>query len=113
MDELNNKNVNKRDKPIDEYEYKVSIHEVSEDSITFLLEEVDGYDGFAITFNLSEIEPIIDNPNELRKKLQPYINERIKFLKQISQSENIKKNKENELKNKFSKIGELKLKKEL
>lgn len=99
------------EKALDDYEYRVKVHEVTEDSVTLLLEEVDGNDGFGVTFSLAEIEPIINDPQALLDKLEPYVEQRIELLKQVKQEEETRKVKKEEVETKFKQAGEVKVKK--
>lgn len=96
-------------KDIDDYEYKVRIERVEGDDVTVVCEEVDGYDGFGVTFKLSEIEDL--TPDELVEKLEPHVEKRIELLKEVKAREEEGKAKLERIKSKLSRPGsEIKLK---
>jgi len=78
-------------KDIDDYEYRVKVHDADNTTVTLLFEEIDGLDGFAITIPISEIEEVLNDAMALRQKLEPHVEQRIELLKSVKQQEESKK----------------------
>lgn len=98
------------EKSIDDYEYKVTVHDATDTTVTILFEEVDGNDGFAVEFPLSELEPIMDDKDKLNEKFAPHVEQRIQLLKSIKAEEEAKKSKVSQIKSTLEKH-EIKVKK--
>ena len=100
-----------KQKEIDDYEYRIKVHDADDTNVTLLLEEVDGNDGFAVTFPIEEIEPIITDADALRKKLEPYVENRIELLKSVKEEEDTRKIAKENIEIKLKKVGEVKVRK--
>jgi len=96
-------------KDIDDYEYTVKVHDATDTEVTLLLEEVDGNDGFAITLQLAEIEPVLSDPQALHDKLEPYVEQRIELLKSVKQEEDSRKVAKEKVESKLKQAGEVKV----
>jgi len=71
-------------KPIDEYKYKVSIHDVDieTNTVILLLEEVDGLDGFSVSISADDLNKMVEE-GTLETWLSERVNERKELLKKI------------------------------
>lgn len=86
-------------KPLEEYEYKVKIHEINPDTGTVLLlfEEVDGLDGFGVEIPMDELKRL-----KAEKRFEEWVVEqvekRLDFLEDVKAKEEAKKKLEEEIK---------------
>jgi len=97
-------------KKIDEYEYSVKIHEVSEDgTVTLLFEETDGLDGFAVNIGKNELENLVSN-GKFDEWCQQRVEERISLLKRVKEQEEKRKKLMEEIKPLADKIKGKKIK---
>jgi len=91
------------EKPLVNYKYKPRIHEVDPDNnqITFVLEEVDGNDGFAVTMPLDLFKQMMTSKNgkaKLKELLKVEVKRRLEELARSKELEARKKNAEEEIK---------------
>lgn len=86
-------------KGLEEYEYRVRVHEVDPDTgeVTLLFEEVDGLDGFAVTLGRDELAQLMQSGG-FDDWAEEQVARRIELLKQVRQREDKKKAAMDEIK---------------
>jgi len=75
-------------KGLEEYEYRVRVHEVDPDTgeVTLLFEEVDGLDGFAVTLGRDELAQLVESGG-FDDWAEEQVARRIELLKRVRQRE--------------------------
>jgi len=71
-------------KPVDDYEYKVRIHEVDPQTgnVTLVFEEIGGNDGFGVTLSKDQLRAMISD-GTFDDWAKSQVENRIKLLKQV------------------------------